>query len=232
MHDPHLYQPYASPTCHTSPRAVFTAANGVEVYGTAFWAANKLPAYTQGIFRAVGLNEPSVGYGTTVEHNDAGGLFWGLQLRQPIPIFNMPWADFDVPGMDYAWWDTLADNIAGIVVPDGARVAVAFACDGGHGRTGTALSIIAQLLGEVPTGEDPVKWVRARYCENAVETIEQLAYVESVSGVPVTAGEPWSVVQERLMLEAKWAAVSAAKAHNHPPQKARKKPKGQTTAGV
>ena len=48
-------------------------------------------------------------------------------------------------------------------------------CLGGHGRTGTALACLAVLTG-TPPGE-AVAWVRAEYCEKAVETDEQHAFV-------------------------------------------------------
>lgn len=49
-------------------------------------------------------------------------------------------------------------------------------CLGGHGRTGTALACLAVLAG---LGEDPVRWIRARYCQHAVETDEQANFASS-----------------------------------------------------
>lgn len=73
--------------------------------------------------------------------------------------------------------------------PDDARAAfreaweraaderVELACDGGRGRTGTALACLAVLDGVPPT--DAVAWVREHYHPRAVETPWQRRYVRS-----------------------------------------------------
>ena len=48
-------------------------------------------------------------------------------------------------------------------------------CLGGHGRTGTASACLAVLAGEPAGGA--VAWVRGTYCDQAVETPEQAAFV-------------------------------------------------------
>lgn len=48
-------------------------------------------------------------------------------------------------------------------------------CIGGHGRTGTALAILAILTGH--PAADAVAWVRANYCPKAVETVDQEAFI-------------------------------------------------------
>jgi protein-tyrosine phosphatase len=55
-------------------------------------------------------------------------------------------------------------------------------CLGGHGRTGTALACLAVLTG-TPSSE-AVAWVRAAYCEKAVETDEQRAFVAAFDQEP------------------------------------------------
>lgn len=59
----------------------------------------------------------------------------------------------------------------GVVPANGSRSAAW----GGHGRTGTALACLARLDG-VPAG-DAVAWVREHYCRQAVETVDQEAFV-------------------------------------------------------
>ena len=54
--------------------------------------------------------------------------------------------------------------------------AVEIGCLGGHGRTGTALACLAVLTGTAP--DEAVAWVRRRYCDHAVETDAQRAFVE------------------------------------------------------
>jgi protein-tyrosine phosphatase len=61
----------------------------------------------------------------------------------------------------------------------GERVEVG--CLGGHGRTGTALACLAAMTGSPP--EDAVGWVREFYCDRAIETSEQEAFIAARSGV-------------------------------------------------
>ena len=56
---------------------------------------------------------------------------------------------------------------------------VELGCLGGHGRTGTALACLAVLSG-VPA-PDATAWVRSAYCNEAVETPEQEAFVRAVA---------------------------------------------------
>ncbi len=60
-------------------------------------------------------------------------------------------------------------------------------CFGGHGRTGTMLSIFAALTGA--TKGDPVQFVRDHYCKEAVETATQIRYIEEVTGRKIEAEE-------------------------------------------
>lgn len=56
-----------------------------------------------------------------------------------------------------------------------AAARVEIACDGGTGRTGTALALLAVLGGVAP--EDAVAFVRSRYRRRAVETPWQARWV-------------------------------------------------------
>jgi len=62
-------------------------------------------------------------------------------------------------------------------------------CMGGHGRTGTALSALAQVSAYAPAIEsgDIVTWVREVYCQDAVETQPQIDYLQRVLKVATTA---------------------------------------------
>lgn len=94
------------------------------------------------------------------------------------PTISLDWPDYGVPPMDKEWWQSLADAIAAL--PPDSHVAVY--CQGGHGRTGTALSILASLSGVVPKGGDPIDWVRRNYCGEAVESWSQVEYVQKITG--------------------------------------------------
>lgn len=99
----------------------------------------------------------------------------------PTPILHIDWPDFGVPTMDRAWWVQLYNALAKI------NGNIAVYCVGGHGRTGTFASIIA-ALGGAAKGGDPVAYIRGRYCNSAVESSEQVEYIEAVTGATVSVG--------------------------------------------
>jgi len=54
-------------------------------------------------------------------------------------------------------------------------------CIGGHGRTGMFL---AALVAEMAVDPDPIAYVRKHYCQKAVETREQVRFLEKQYGCP------------------------------------------------
>jgi hypothetical protein len=99
------------------------------------------------------------------------GLYLDQRWQPPWPHEHLEWPDFDVPG-----------DSSGVVVVlgrllDKARAGerVELGCLGGHGRTGTALACLVVLTGYPATGA--VSWVRTNYCDCAVETADQEAFV-------------------------------------------------------
>jgi hypothetical protein len=103
----------------------------------------------------------------------AFGLYLDERWDPPWPHEQVAWPDFglppDVAGLRSALVDLLDRSRAGDEVELG--------CLGGHGRTGTALACLAVLTGTPPA--DAVDWVRAHYCDLAVETDAQRSYVET-----------------------------------------------------
>jgi hypothetical protein len=104
------------------------------------------------------------------------GLYLDDRWSPPWPHAHVDWPDFGVPADREAVTAALADLL------DRARRGerVELGCLGGHGRTGTALALLAVLAG-TPAAE-AVAWVRSAYCAKAVETPEQAAYVEAAAG--------------------------------------------------
>jgi ClpX C4-type zinc finger len=103
------------------------------------------------------------------------GLYLDDRWSPPWPHAHIDWPDFGVPADREAATAALADLLARARA--GRRVEVG--CLGGHGRTGTALALLAVLADAPPAGA--VAWVRSAYCAKAVETAEQAAYVEATS---------------------------------------------------
>lgn len=91
------------------------------------------------------------------------------------------WPDRGVPFLNKNWWADLAGSLREV------EGDIAVCCMGGHGRTGTMLAIFASLFGKVPKSACPVDWVRSRYCDCAVESEEQMRYVERITGREVFA---------------------------------------------
>ncbi len=123
----------------------------------------------------------------------SGRKIRGRSLRGPLPAGLLPtlgvyllgrrppefdwesrwirWPDFWLPS------DRAAAAIALREALDrSAEERVEIACDGGKGRTGTALALIAVLDGVPP--EKAAEYVRAHYSAHAVETPWQRRYVE------------------------------------------------------
>lgn len=127
--------------------------------------------------------------GLTVRLNEAAKKLVGDALvrgRQPayIDIF---WPDFGTPSMDRTWWAALLGTIK--TLPPESKVGVH--CHGGHGRTGTAMTILAVLADVVSEHQDPVVWLRKKYCTEVVESASQIDYIEKITGKKIIAKPAW-----------------------------------------
>jgi protein-tyrosine phosphatase len=86
-------------------------------------------------------------------------------------IIKINWKDMDDVNLPKEFWIELVK-----VIRKTKRRTI-ISCVGGHGRTGTTLSILAFLMkGE----KEPIKFVRENYCQEAVETNSQIEYVEDI----------------------------------------------------
>jgi protein-tyrosine phosphatase len=89
------------------------------------------------------------------------------------PIVQIDWEDFGAVSLPIDFWKTLVKLIRK------EKRDVTVCCQGGHGRTGTVLSILAYFMGVEK--KNPVKYVRDNYCYKAVESYDQLKYVAYVT---------------------------------------------------
>lgn len=95
-------------------------------------------------------------------------------------IIEINWLDGGEPSLTEKNWRDLLKNLERIRLRAGKNILnILVCCQGGHGRTGTALSILAALTG-VAAG-DPVKFIRENYCQKAVETMSQCAYIKKIT---------------------------------------------------
>jgi hypothetical protein len=104
----------------------------------------------------------------------AFGLYLDQRWQPPWPHALVDWPDFGVPDDPEELLAGLRDLLARARTGD----LVEIGCLGGHGRTGTALACLAVLVGHPPA--EAVGWVRATYCADAVETDEQMAFVDQL----------------------------------------------------
>ena len=83
------------------------------------------------------------------------------------------WKDYGVLAAGREFWEAFADGIA-------KEKKVLIHCDGGHGRTGTAVACLMTVALGIHGGE-AIRRVREAYCREAIETKEQEQYVRSMT---------------------------------------------------
>jgi protein-tyrosine phosphatase len=116
--------------------------------------------------RAVGIAERS----ENADWRDFG-LYCDAAWQPAWLAYTIDWPDFGLPSDPEAAARQIAD--AWQLATEGANVEVG--CLGGLGRTGTVLACMATLAGV--RRESAVSWVRRHYRREAVETLEQEAWV-------------------------------------------------------
>ena len=105
-------------------------------------------------------------------------------LKYNNPTVQISCPDYSVPDLGLQFWLDLIDIINNEWQAE-RITGVTVCCIGGHGRTGTALSILAGLTGKCKS--DPVKFIRKHYCDKAVESVSQIKYIEEITGIKVDA---------------------------------------------
>ena len=116
-------------------------------------------------------------------------------------ILGVSWPDYGVIKWDRGLFEQLLEAIK-----NDKLETVYVCCVGGHGRTGTMISILAGLSGVIPKDECPVEWLRKKYCENVVESQEQLDYVAAITGLKVSAS-PGKAYSTYTQVNAGWPPV-------------------------
>jgi hypothetical protein len=100
-------------------------------------------------------------------------------------FISIAWADGSIVDWPKSFWLSLINDLE--TQPKdkkdpNKKLEVLVCCVGGHGRTGTALSILGGLLNFIPKKEDPIDWIRRIYCKEAVETKVQQDYIYEILG--------------------------------------------------
>lgn len=96
----------------------------------------------------------------------------------PDRMVGLKWRDGSIPNVTSQFWHDLAQEIR---TNDDIEVVQA-QCMGGHGRTGTALAILAGLLLDAGFDDvsDVLEFVRDSYCKRAVESKSQIEHISTV----------------------------------------------------
>lgn len=109
---------------------------------------------------------------------DCGARFYSksypevLENKNPIIIVNIP--NGEIPRLSLEFWKDLVDVIRA------QKQDTLIACIGGHGRTGTCLSILAFLMGIKEAQINPIEFIRKSYCKKAVENRKQFKYIQEL----------------------------------------------------
>jgi len=171
-----------NPTCssfsHDTARLV-GKGKGIEVWAGRQSAGHTAPA-------------GSIRINLTGKDEQAPVTFHGLPMPKAFRMaqVTIDWKDMSPAPLNKRQWEALAQ-----VVKQAPQTSVFVGCMMGHGRTGTALSILCHFLGLIPRDADPVAWVRSVYCVSAVETAAQIAQIEAVTGRKVSvkpSKQEWS----------------------------------------
>jgi hypothetical protein len=85
----------------------------------------------------------------------------------------LDWPDFGIVTLPRSFWEKLVRYLAT------NRLKCLVFCQGGHGRTGTAIACM-QVCALGWTAEKAVTWIRTNYCASAIETTEQRLYIQAI----------------------------------------------------
>lgn len=93
-------------------------------------------------------------------------------VKEPARILQIDWDDRRKPEVLPAFWTALTDLITGDIL---------LACQGGHGRSGTALTALMMCYTPEYSARDAIVHLRAMHCPRAIESTEQHAYLDRLA---------------------------------------------------
>jgi len=175
-------------TCHKGPTLV-VESNGLELYGASrneaeffFYDFDLVISLEVCIPRKMMSNLSSIG-------------LQRLTKREAFTEhFVLRWPDFGVPTYTKEFWERLSYQLR----KKGRdrdrfnrKYKVMVHCMGGHGRTGTALAILASMCSddEIWQSDDLIERIREKHCKHAVENQKQVGYIEEILERKLRKGE-------------------------------------------
>ena len=100
---------------------------------------------------------------------------YGFKLPNFANVIQIDWRDYSVPK------SLTLDDWKHVVAEIRERKEALVFCMGGHGRTGTLGAILA-IFFQLCKPEEGIKYIRENYCKEAVESMEQVKYIEGLFG--------------------------------------------------
>ena len=171
------------PPCHTG-NILIGRSDTFELYGAGH--SRKADLWLDHVF--IDLAEI-----VSVEEVTVHGLklksFLSKVKKKEARVVKIHVTDYGVPDLTLADWASLLSALETEIKERPIKLLVL--CMGGHGRTGTVLTILSHLMGFIPKKTDPIRWLRKKYCEEAVESDVQIAYIEDLLNI-VTEEKPAS----------------------------------------
>lgn len=152
---------YVKHCSHRGEDPVFTDYTGRKFYGAQ--GHNVTPALYHVILDCAGaVPKPFLlGASTRFRH-----------LVMPQHFLRLHWPDMGIPPVAPQWWLRLARALP-------KRADVIAACIGGHGRTGSALALLALATQVVDTADEAITLIRSAHCSKAIETRAQEEYIRT-----------------------------------------------------
>ena len=86
----------------------------------------------------------------------------------------LDWPDYGVTNLPRAFWEKLGKYL----IDNKYRMLIF--CQGGHGRTGTAVACLMVTMLKF-TAQEAIQWIRHNYCSSAIETTGQEAYIKRIA---------------------------------------------------
>lgn len=96
------------------------------------------------------------------------------QYNSKYKEIQLDWPDFGVTNLPKEFWLELIDYLKT------NKLRMLVFCQGGHGRTGTAIAILL-VLSMRYAPQEAINWVRLNYCEHAIESKGQEEYIKAMA---------------------------------------------------
>lgn len=166
------YPPYVSEKCHNGTVKAFETS----------YADRQLIFYGGGESR--GYTPESVDVTITTIDPGLPMTNFGINLNgSDHKYIYLPVTDYRAPVYSIGTYFEILDGIIKNINKDPVKIGVM--CLGGHGRTGTLLATFLGLL--EPSIDDPIAYVREHYCKKAIESYDQIDYIERITGKKTSA---------------------------------------------